>query len=732
MFLCYDTEASGLLTKEDLYLHCIVAIDEAFNMFIYVDHKHIETIKKAFNTSNVFEFNEFNNLVKNYRALICHNQIRYDLPLLEKLIGLEWSCYPHHVNKHEIEIIDSLVESRWLYPDRPLPYGCPAAVKPLDGGKSKTITPHGLEAWGYRTGGIKPKIDLWEGLPIEEYVNRCIEDVKNNIKVFFALMEEMAEMFDVDSKDWREVRKKAEFVIGYERLFAYDIYLQATYGIQFDQELAQNLVVELDNLMASMDEEWKEKMPLIPIPASRLKSDYKFPAKAFKKDGTETASLFNFLEKHNATYDKETKAITLNGKTFLPPWPEYIETMERMTFTSRGIPQWLVDNLGWDPLFWNYKVDPNTGRKLRDENKQLIPLSPKIKDPASGRICPNLLALDAPFAQAVVKYGTLSHRRKTILGKDEDSGTGFLNNPRLEIDGKLSADMVTSGASTRRCQHRGVANIPKADEKVLYGKELRSLFCAREGKILIGYDAAALEARIEAALAFEYDYGEYKDLILSTDIHQVTADKFGITRNQAKTLRYSIAFGAQAANVSKTLNCSLGQAKLFLEEWWSFHWATKKVIDDLQQEWKASGNKWITSVDGSKLYVRAAHSILNTKIQGAGAAIMKVAACFMHKWTYELRQQNKANKVIDYHDEAAWEVDQDLITWKEVSSEEEGKALIKHGYSDVTKINGKLYVAYCEVGKLGVKSIIKAGEILKLPVPMDSVYKVGASWAQIH
>jgi DNA polymerase I-like protein with 3'-5' exonuclease and polymerase domains len=36
------------------------------------------------------------------------------------------------------------------------------------------------------------------------------------------------------------------------------------------------------------------------------------------------------------------------------------------------------------------------------------------------------------------------------------------------------------------------------------------------------------------------------------------------------------------------------------------------------------------------------------------------------------------------------------------------------------------------VGKLGVASIVKAGEYLKLNIPLAAEYKVGKSWAEVH
>jgi DNA polymerase III alpha subunit (gram-positive type) len=71
------------------------------------------------------------------RTLVGHNIIRYDIPLLEKLLGITIKA----------RLIDTLSLSWYLFPSR---------------------TIHGLEEWGKDFAIDKPKVLDWEGITIEE------------------------------------------------------------------------------------------------------------------------------------------------------------------------------------------------------------------------------------------------------------------------------------------------------------------------------------------------------------------------------------------------------------------------------------------------------------------------------------------------------------------------------------------------------------------------------------
>ena len=95
-------------------------------------------------------------LGEHINILIGHNLIGYDLPILYKLLGYNYTNY-------QIGIIDTLVLSRLLYVDK--------------------MVSHSLEAWAEVVGGTKVAHEDWSELT-DEMVTRNQEDVKLNARVF--------------------------------------------------------------------------------------------------------------------------------------------------------------------------------------------------------------------------------------------------------------------------------------------------------------------------------------------------------------------------------------------------------------------------------------------------------------------------------------------------------------------------------------------------------------------
>lgn len=84
-------------------------------------------------------------------AVVGHNITRYDLPVIEKLLGFEYSGLK----------VDTLALSWYLSPDRPR---------------------HGLEDYGVEFGYKKVKVEdeQWQEGNIELMIERCERDVKIN------------------------------------------------------------------------------------------------------------------------------------------------------------------------------------------------------------------------------------------------------------------------------------------------------------------------------------------------------------------------------------------------------------------------------------------------------------------------------------------------------------------------------------------------------------------------
>lgn len=125
------------------------------------------------------------------------------------------------------------------------------------------------------------------------------------------------------------------------------------------------------------------------------------------------------------------------------------------------------------------------------------------------------------FGKDLSMWYTYAHRQSQIRG--------FL--PHIREDGRISAQCDSCGTNTFRGKHRVVANIPRPTS--IFGKEMRSLFRVREGRVFVGADVSGLELRM---LAHHMNDAEYIRQILEGDIHTYNMNMACLhTRDQAKT-----------------------------------------------------------------------------------------------------------------------------------------------------------------------------------------------------
>ena len=473
-------------------------------------------------------------------------------------------------------------------------------------------------------------------------------------------------------------------------------------GVGFDEKGAKELHTTISELMLTIEQEVEPQLPERELGITEKKL-WKFPAKPFNQDGSHSAFIRKWIEKTGATLVDDV-TVELEGQRYTIVGNAETKTRGAMTLSNQeALKQWLVESEGWKPTFWNVKKDKRN-KPIRDENGKQIPTTPKLQD--KGVICPNLMGLQGDLVKQVVRWLSLRNRRSVI--------EGWLENPRLAIDGRIGA--AASGVTpTFRAKHSIICNGPKAIDSVLFGKEMRGLFCVREdiepGKVLVGWDASGLEDRIEAHFTSQFDGGAYATKILdpSYDAHQENADAWGITRQQAKSGTYALAYNCMPPTLAKTLNCTLTEAKRRHEAYWEINWPLRQLEEHLVKHWETWGEKkYIKGIDGRKLHVRNKNAIVNTLIQSTGAIIFDYALIWLDKKLgpmydvgvrpHYLLDGYEVERIIYYHDEAEFRCD------KEVAE---------------------------KVLQLGTDSVKWAGEFFKLKVPLLSEGNIGMSWRDL-
>ena len=472
---------------------------------------------------------------------------------------------------------------------------------------------------------------------------------------------------------------------------------QAERGFSFNKRKAEGLRICLAEEMKRIERTLEPDLSWVDIPKSSLDHP---PKKQFLKDGTPSKAIIAYCERYRYAIDKGKHGYTaLHGvdtRILKLPLTEPLVTKQKLTLNKLPLlKEWLLDR-GWEPTSWNTKKVTVEGRTHYEKT------SPRLYNKFTKEPCPNLLRVTTIDAGLVARWLMLRSRKNVILS---DKGTGWLAS--LRDDGTLRSDADTLGANTARFTHKGIANIPRVTSP--FGEVMRELFIPRKGLKMTGWDASGLEARMEAHYIYDLDPIGALNIIegsseKGTDIHTRNMEALNlVSRDEAKTFKYMILYGAKPSRIASQFNVSIATAKKWYDDFFSANWALKAYIDSLEKEWIVNDKKYILGLDGRPIFTRSQHSLLNAKFQSAGAVVMKHAMLIAEKLIGELKEQYfdlySANALIRYHDEEQWEVFESIAD---------------------------------EVGRLGVKSIVLAGKYLKLNVPLDGEYKVGDNWAETH
>lgn len=466
----------------------------------------------------------------------------------------------------------------------------------------------------------------------------------------------------------------------------------------------------------------------------------------------------------------DSKKNKLSQEKFIAAVERYVEqTLESPFCKDR------CDEIGCTPATLRSKL-------LKHDLKRPLKVytNPTITVGMEKEIDPALLELadKFPHAKLVSEYLTYSHRRNSILGggqeifdedeRDEDdeyAGKGFLAAERIRVDGRIPTPADTCGAGTSRFKHKLVANIPRVTS--LYGKNMRGLFGVdkSDGKLQLGYDFDSLEAKIEAHYVYRYNGGPEYGVSLTAekpnDCHSVLAreitailkewgnrpEGWAFPRSTAKNVKYGCSYNAQPPRVAKTVGCSLEEATIIFDAFWTQAAPLKELKENMQKYWETTGRKkFLLGLDGRKLPIRSKGNVINTAFQSAGVICAKRAMVIHEKylkaeglWVDFFRDDWKnstyCQQLIAYHDEAQLEICREMVKWKKFESEEECKAFKDPSgkvWSDPVHNEKGWFRGYVRAGELATIAVREAGEFYKLNVELSAGYMLGTSWGDCH
>ena len=256
-----------------------------------------------------------------------------------------------------------------------------------------------------------------------------------------------------------------------------------------------------------------------------------------------------------------------------------------------------------------------------------------------------LTEIDIPFSRLCAKCLTI----KKKLGMISEGVNAWR---KLVTTSNRIHHHCSVATNTFRCAHRNpnLGQVPA-------GPEFRELFTASPGKIMVGADLSGIELRMLAHYLGRYDGGRYADILLNDDIHQVNADKIGITRRQVKTVTYAFLYGAGNEKIGMSYDNSL-QPKEARKKGQEIREAYVSAIEGLADLLGAVSHKatqgHIMACDGRRVLVDSPHKGLNYLLQCSAGVVAK-------RWMVIANDlvQVKASQLAFVHDELQYECEED-------------------------------------------------------------------------
>ena len=745
-------------------------------------------------------------------VLIFQNIAGFDAIAVEKCFG---SFKRNHFQKRgkdadysdlfPYKTMDTAVMSRVLNPERKLPGHAYSLGIKLPG-------PHSIGAHGIRMGRFKPDHDDWSHLS-KEMIHRCSEDVEIGEDFFNFLMEEWREQkarpnaltgLDISHAYYCELR------------IAFTIARQEQRGFAVDVGLMVQLINELDEKIESTERAFRPHMPkrikmkklsqhqvdkhidaMSSIPGVELKSVMQYEEAMDKNErrASYATTYWNLTTKKGAYLKNVTKYIPeARGYAHeheVPPvhgpftplvWEDIPlgnrDSVKQLLYKQGWVGvnyndtelEYIEDNNGELPVPWAGKIDTDSIKMWEESGKEIPEWCKGIadwyvlcsrrnqilnmKDPAyydkngtwrkqaSGTCeCRGLLAQAICFDEDSQWYMKRAQDYYAALGCWPEVGHW-----------RVPAKAFHAATNTFRMRHKVVVNIPS---RGLYGKEMRKIFIAGPGKMVLGCDGAGLELRM---LAHFMNDPEYQEIILNGDIHTHNQELAGLSqRDYAKTFIYAFLYGSGIPNLARQLGLDFNVVEKAVAR---FKRELPKLTSLLERVEKA-GKKfgYLLAVDGRWGRIRSKggdlllHTALNVLLQMTGSLVMKWAQVKVEDTCNALGYIDSIDSfpiVAHVHDEAQMEVNKHEveeftyeIPYQDWKKEEKRTMIDEDGriwsapkvigeFEDDERMTYTIQRMYHPIGEQYCKALEWAGAYLGLRCPTAGEYMIGESWADTH
>lgn len=282
-----------------------------------------------------------------------------------------------------------------------------------------------------------------------------------------------------------------------------------------------------------------------------------------------------------------------------------------------------------------------------------------------------------PIVNFIMEYRQLAKLKSTYC----DGLTAVVNPNTHRIHSVFTQTVTVTGRLSST--EPNLQNIPTRTE---LGREIRKMFVAKDGYVLVDADYSQIELRVLAHIA--NDETMINAFRNNEDIHAVTASQvLGIPledvtkeqRSSAKAVNFGIVYGIGEFSLAQDLHISVKEAKAYIESYLEKYHGVRNYMERIKEQAKKDGYvktmlnriRYIPELKSPNYNIRqfGERVALNTPIQGTAADIIKLAMVRVDNRL--INEGLKSKLILQVHDELIVEAHKDEVDKvKQILSEE--------------------------------------------------------------
>lgn len=282
-----------------------------------------------------------------------------------------------------------------------------------------------------------------------------------------------------------------------------------------------------------------------------------------------------------------------------------------------------------------------------------------------------------PIVNFIMEYRQLAKLKSTYC----DGLTAVVNPNTHRIHSVFTQTVTVTGRLSST--EPNLQNIPTRTE---LGREIRKMFVAKDGYVLVDADYSQIELRVLAHIA--NDETMINAFRNNEDIHAVTASQvLGIPledvtkeqRSSAKAVNFGIVYGIGEFSLAQDLHISVKEAKAYIESYLEKYHGVRNYMESIKEQAKKDGYvktmlnriRYIPELKSPNYNIRqfGERVALNTPIQGTAADIIKLAMVRVDNRL--INEGLKSKLILQVHDELIVEAHKDEVDKvKQILSEE--------------------------------------------------------------